>query len=278
MEKFKNKYEIILGYVAIIISLGAFKEELSTVKFDLGYTSINAEQYVIYCVSGFSFCLYLYILERMFRDTFFGKWKIWDFLIKGAYIIFIFILLSPVLLLFNVIIFRFGGTLSKFSPAAVITNTSIISLISGLVGVVISIVSGISAYVQNKTTEKLIIQQQGFLELENGPRLFREGFYSQAILEAFKALETYLYNRLLDRDIRLPRYGFNEILKKSLKFGIVSEKDLTAINDLKGMRNMVAHSNTSYNRDDAEFALKVVKEIVARGKESEVKFSSKSSS
>jgi len=69
MDKIKNKYEIILGFVTLIVSLSAFKNELSGISFNLGYLTINSDEYFLYCVLGFSVCLYLYILEQVIRDT-----------------------------------------------------------------------------------------------------------------------------------------------------------------------------------------------------------------
>jgi hypothetical protein len=73
MEKVKSRLEILLIYVTLIVSLSAFKEELSKIYLSLSYSEITASQYLLYCVYGFSLCLYLYILEFILSDTRIGK-------------------------------------------------------------------------------------------------------------------------------------------------------------------------------------------------------------
>ena len=41
MEKIKNKFEIILGFVTLIISLSAFKDEWSLINIDLGLRQLH---------------------------------------------------------------------------------------------------------------------------------------------------------------------------------------------------------------------------------------------
>jgi len=82
MEKIKNKFEIILGFVTLIISLSAFKNELSQISIDLGFKTITLAEYFLYSVIGFSISLYLYIFEIVARDTKIGKWKLFDYLLR----------------------------------------------------------------------------------------------------------------------------------------------------------------------------------------------------
>ena len=41
---------------------------------------------------------------------------------------------------------------------------------------------------------------------------------------------------------------------------------LAAINDIKGMRNSAAHSDINYNKNQAEFALEFVRDLLKRSK------------
>ena len=81
MEKFKGKYEIIFGFVTLVVSLSAFKEELSKFNLDLGFTSLSLAHLFLYCVFGFCLCLYFYTVEFVVRETKIGHWKIFDYLI-----------------------------------------------------------------------------------------------------------------------------------------------------------------------------------------------------
>ena len=113
MEKIKNKYEVILGFVTLIISLSAFKDELAKVNLVLGYTTITLADYFLYIVYGLSICLYFYIIENIAKDSEIGGWKLFDIILRTAYFLFIFILLTPLIILLNIVIIKLYTIISK---------------------------------------------------------------------------------------------------------------------------------------------------------------------
>ena len=106
IAKIKEKYEIILGFVTLVVSLSAFKDELAKVTLNLGYTEISLATYFLYLVYGFCVCLYFYIIERVAQDTKIGNWKIFDYMIQFAFFLFVLILLTPIIVLLNLAIFK----------------------------------------------------------------------------------------------------------------------------------------------------------------------------
>jgi len=127
--KIKDKYEVILGFVTLIISLSAFKNELAKVSLPLGYTIISLADYFLYIVYCLFICLYLYIMENIAKDTKIGSWKIFDIIIRVAYFLFVFVLLTPLLLILNII----------FSKLYAITaaDDKLLKLVSGLMSAII---------------------------------------------------------------------------------------------------------------------------------------------
>jgi hypothetical protein len=84
------------------------------------------------------------------------------------------------------------------------------------------------------------------------------------VLESFKVLESHLYNELTNREIRVQRYKFNDILKQAQRHAIVSESDIPFIKDLQVMRNVAAHTDVAYTKNQAQQALEFVRAFLTR--------------
>ncbi len=262
MDKLKDKYEIILGFVTLVISFSAFKEELAKISLPLGYTTLIASDFLLYIVIGFGFCLYWFIMENVFRETKIGTWKIWNYILKISYFLFALLLITPILLGLNILLYQIIGLFDGLNDKTQKTLRFIIAIIS----------SGISAYagvmavkfylVLNKHKKRIQVQTEEILELENAQKLFDEGFYSQSVLESFKVLESHLYNELTNKEIRVQKHKFNDILRLSLSNGLLSDNDLPWVNDLRSMRNVAAHSDTAYTKEQALQSLQFIREFL----------------
>lgn len=264
MDKLKNKYEIILGFVTLVISFSAFKDELSKIQFNLGYVNITAAQYFLYAVYGFSFCLYLYILENVFRDTRIGIWKGWNFIVRIAFICFVFILLTPVLLLLNIGIFWLVNLFAHLSDETKKAVSNILNITSTITTFVTAITTSLKITLERKRKQQAVIELEEIQELDSATKLYNDGYYSQSVLEAFKVLETHLYRELTKKEIRVQRHKFSELLQYAIKEKIVNQADLPTINDLRGMRSIAAHTDAAYTKQNADFALNFVKELLSR--------------
>jgi hypothetical protein len=264
MEKLKGKYEVILGFVTLVVSLSAFKDELSNVQIELGWISISLADYFLYSVYGFSICLYLYIVEHIVRETRIGNWKIFDYAIWVAFILFAFILLTPLLVIINVVVFKIYSTATqrKADEAKVLFRYfgMILAIASGITSFLISMKS----FKDRKRKLQEEISEQEIIELDNASKLFRDGYYSHSVLETFKVLETHLFKKLIDKNIRVQRYNQKDLIQFALKEGIISESDMPAINDIRGMRNIAAHSDAEHTKQQAQFALDFMKQLLKR--------------
>lgn len=263
MDKLKNKYEIILGFATIIISLSAFKDELDKITISLGFADISLAKYFLYCIVGFSISLYLYVIEKIFCDTKIGQFRIFDFLIKIAFFLFSFITLTPILILINISLFELYKLTSHFQLdseflikvkefAPLFLTTIISSMLSKFL------------IEFRRYTIQFKLEEQILKELVTSNKLFQDGYYSQSILESFKVLETHLYQKITEKNIRVSRYRFDEIHNIALKENIIKEEDLENINNLKNMRNLVAHTDAQNSKEEAEKMIQFVKTIINR--------------
>jgi hypothetical protein len=266
MDRLKDKYEIILGFVTLVISFSAFKEELTKVTLPLGYANVTVADYFLYIVLGFGFCLYWFIMENVFRETKIGTWRIWNYVLRVSYFLFALLLITPILLALNIIIFKLVNLFGGLDDNTKKTITVILSIISTAISTLAGIMSTRFYILRNKYKKLVQTQTEEIIELENAQRLFDQEFYSQSVLESFKVLESHLYNELTRRDIRVQKHKFNDILKISLAKEIISDNDLPWINDLRGMRNVAAHSDTAYTKVQAQQALDFVRNFLRRSR------------
>lgn len=263
MDKIKGKYEVILGFVTLVISLSAFKDELSNVILNLGFFNLSLSNFLLYVVYGFSICLYLYIIEKFLRDTKIGSWKIFDYILKFAYFLFIFILLSPLLIILNLISLQIYLSVSL--------NLEALNRVLFIIMVITSILAFISSAVTSQLFFSLLrrknkeeVEEQEIKELYNAKKLFEDSYYSHSLLETFKALESHLYKKLIEKEIRVQRHKINDIINLALKENIIEQKDITAINKIREMRNIAAHSDSNNTKKEANDALDFLKNLIKR--------------
>jgi len=263
MEKIKNKFEIILGFVTLIISLSAFKDELSLINIDLGFKTITLAEYFLYSVIGFSISLYLYIFEIVVRDTKIGKWKFFDYTLKIAYSLFALIILSPILIIIYVILYQLNMQLEENE-----TFTKILMIVLRITLLIVTILYSVFAAKRYIIERKIKLQEQAeeseIKGLDNANKLFKDGYYSHSILESYKILETHLYKIVTAKDIRVSKFRFSDLIKISLEEKIITDEDLKNIENLRNMRNISAHTDQNHTKQQAESSLEFVKQLLKR--------------
>lgn len=264
MEKLKGKYEVILGFVTLIVSLSAFKDELSKVTLDLGFTTISLATYFLYSVYGFAICLYLYIVENIVRDTKIGHWKIFNYLIGIAFTVFSIVIFSPIIIGIDIIAFFAYDYIQQNNGKQLDKTYETILLMINCIVVVYSILESTKWYKKHQEKVQDEINQQEIIELESAIKLFESEYYSHSVLETFKVLETYLYKKITEKNHRVSR-RLMEVFQTSIKLNIVDEEEANIILKLMNMRNAVAHnSNVQFSKADAQFALDFVRKLVQR--------------
>lgn len=263
MEK-KEKYEFILGFVGLAVSLSAFKEELKSIVINLGFVHFSFANYFFVIVIGFLICLYFYSVERVIRDTKIGNWKGFDYIIKFSYFIFILLMISPILIFASWISSKFILTINSLNNEIQNAITSLVSVIIGAISVLFSntISSKIRKHKKDKQQEEL--EYQEIKEIEIAEKLLNDGYYSQSILEAFKVLELHLYKLLHQKDVRVQKHRFLDILNLSTKLEHINNNEVAKINEIRGIRNTAAHLDSKHTKEQAEKTVEFVKGILKR--------------
>lgn len=264
MESIKNKYEIILGFVTLIISLSAFKDELSNISIETGLINFTLSDFLLWIIIGFSICLYLYVVEKICKDTKIGHWKIFNVIIYTAYFLFTSILITPILIgigiglyfLYKLLPVDFNYIIHFLHFTLTITTALTITIILHFS----------SRFFVNQRNLKLQddIEIQEIKDLDNAIKFFNDGYYSHSVLESYKVLEAHLFKKLIAKQIRIAKHRFNDLIQLSLKENIINQGDLPSINDIKEMRNTAAHSDSQHTKKQAELALEYVKKLIKK--------------
>lgn len=267
MEQNKNRYELILGFVTLIISFSAFKDELKMIEIDIGFYKFTLADYLLKIVFGFGLCIYLYIIERLSRQyKKLTTWKIIDYVEKIAFVFFVFLLLSPILIILIYLGLLIVDNYTKLNSEQGIVSKAILSFVLGIVS---SIISG---FVTKKYFRSKIISRQEELEkeeiaeLETAKELYEKKFYSQAILEAFKVLELHLTKLLTQKRINIPKnqFTFIDLFNYAIKLELIDKNDIATINEIRLMRNTAAHLDKKHTENQATKAIEFIQYLIQK--------------
>lgn len=261
-DKLVDRYDFTIGFVALVVSLSAFKDELKTISFTLGTLNYNLGQYFLVVICGFLVCLYFYSIEKISRNYSFGRKKLFSIILIIAEVLFIFIVISPVILLFA----HFGFWIYSAMPEIPNEKQNTVSPIFQVMTFVINIFVAVLFFIlYNKQRKEIKLKELGeeeMMGLNLADRLLKDGLYSQSIMESFKVFETHLYKHLTKKNIRVSRNRLNDLIEASLEYDILSSDDLPQLYEIRDMKNSVAHLDINCSKEDAEMAFKFIKELI----------------
>jgi len=262
MDKLKERWEFIVGYFALVVSLSAFKEELAKIYLNLGFSSINAADFLFALILGFLLALHIYLIPFLLSTTRFASIKILAFLEKLAYFCFVLLSVSPIIVLSAV---GLNSIINTIKSIPVETKDILNSSVTAIIGVIFSVISNIIALRYRKqkySTEKQELETQEIKEFENAQKLFNDSYYSQAILEAFKVLELHLKRLIIQKDVPFRSNKLQDIIEMALKLKLISPIEVDKINQIRKMRNSAAHLDVNFTRDQANEAITLIKTLI----------------
>lgn len=263
MEKLKGKYEVILGFITLVVSLSAFKEELSKVDINLGYTTVNLANYFLNAIYGLCICLYLYIIERITSETRIGAYRIFNAIVWVAYFLFLLILTSPILLFVSALTFKSFDYFSKEISNETKTFLATLGTIYFLIQITITIISTKKLLKSNRKKLQDVIYRNELWLLENAIRLFKEGFYLSSFLKTFDVLDNFLHRKLLEKNLITPK-KLNSKLSKALDKKIITKKEFDEIQELKNILKSIKNEEIKLSKNQTEKALDTIKRLTEK--------------
>ena len=92
--------------------------------------------------------------------------------------------------------------------------------------------------------------------LSRAKQLFDDGYFDLSILETFKAIESALKRNLLFHGVEVEAGRFLTNFRKAKQLEVLSSTDLKAIDQLRRIRNKVAHKETEIGESEARALLR----------------------
>lgn len=264
MKEIKDRWQFIIGFAAIIISLSAFKDELSKILIDFQFISFSLSQYLFILIVSFISVIHLYVIPFIFSTTKYSNLKIFRHIESLSYILFLVIILSPSLLLIIYLLQLLILQITELNDTAKSISMSILSAIIG------AIFTYFSKYVvdkyqsSKKSKEESEIIEKEVKSFEIADKLFKDGYYNQSLFETFKMLESAIYKALRQRDLIFRKAPFIEMIRIATKYNIFTKAQIEQINRIRVKRNEFAHNiATTITKAEVEDAQNLVKEILA---------------
>jgi hypothetical protein len=264
MNKLRERWEFIIGYVALIVSLSAFKEELTHINLNLGFITTTAAQFLFILIIGFFITLHLYLIPFLLSSTRYANIRILRYLESLSYFIFVLLAVSPI---FMLIVIGINNFVNIISLIPIQTKDVLTSLISAIIAIITSIVANSVAVRYRKqkySSEKQELEFQEIKEFENAQKLFNDGYYSQSILEAFKALELHLRRLIAQKDVPFRSTRFQDVKEMSMKLELISKSEIAVIDNIRQMRNSAAHLDVEFTKAQASDAISFIKELIRK--------------
>lgn len=264
MGKLKERLEIIIGYVALIVSLSAFKNELASFNINVGFFSFNVAQYLFTLILAFLFSLHFYLIPFMLSATRYANLKILSFIESLSYFIVVFLTLSPFFVLILVCINLSLSMLRSIPKGSIDSFIELISIILGVSSLYLSSVTKRKYLEARFLDEKQKLESLEILEFENVQKLFNDGYYSQSILEAFKVFESHLKRLITQKNIPIRSGKLQDLILVAKKLELISEDENEIFNKIRMMRNSVAHLDVDFARTQAQEAISFIKELIKK--------------
>ncbi|PSR56086.1 hypothetical protein AHMF7605_22570 [Adhaeribacter arboris] len=242
MKNVKDRYQFIIGFAAIIISLSAFKEELNKILIDFGFISFTGASYLYALILSFVLIVHLYVILYILAETQYANFKIFNTLETISFTLFLFTLALPFILATVYILntaFLWLSTIKPFvfnTRYADLLNAAISTTISTLFMVVINML--IDKYKKiRKKTEQAELEYEEIKSLEIANKLYREGYYYQSFVEAFKILENAIFKALRSRDLIFRKGDLNQMLAIARKYNIITSTEFDKVQAFQNSRN-----------------------------------------
>ncbi len=260
-DQIKEKALFAVTLVAAFLAFSAFKEEMSKIMLPVGAYSYSLLGIAVAFTILLSLSVYLYALGYIRYS--FGKYQnffLLRWIIPTANFFYFIAIVYPLIIFVGLFL-----TITPIYQLAQHYNAAIVwfDVITGLVTIIGGVVNVFYSTKKMRREQTQLIEDAKNLYLRKSEKLYKQEFYGESILEAFKTLESYLREQLLERNgLTSEMLSFSDLLNLAQANNVVPETLIPAIKELQVMRNSAAHYSLTFTKDQADFAMGLVKEIL----------------
>lgn len=254
----KNKIAFAVALLAALFTITPIISEIGSWGYEVFTLTLRVNHLYYFLSAVLTLAVYIYglqfLTERQFRqlritgDIFYAIALVSPPLYVSVYI----------LTLISEIVARF---LQAPGAAEVLANIA-----SGFIGVLATelvrrIVRAFSTKDKQANVEN--IQREELSIIARARQLFNDGYFDLTVTECFKAIELTLKKALLDKDIPVARTTLRMLMQQAQNQKIISPELFERIDQLRDLRNSIAHQNASVTHVEAEQALNTTDKVLA---------------
>lgn len=259
-NQIKDKAVFVLGLLGVFLAFSPFKEDLSQINLFIINKKYSLSSLMIAFLLPLTLSVYLYALDylkySLGRHQNFFIFKIFVPLANFFYFIAI---LFP-LLVVSIWLISFP-VINDFFIQYNLTLISTFIIVGFFI--IYGFLISMRLTTEMKAEEISIIEGDKNKYLQRAIQLLNNHFYGESISEAFKALELWLRERLLeDKKLSTSNIPTKDLIYLAFQNKIINDKDIKIIEDIHKLRNKAAHSITNITKEQSFSALKIIKEIL----------------
>lgn len=262
----KDNYTFIFGFLAIIFSLGSFKDELKGITIDIGFIQFTLLNYFFVVLCIFILSLYFMALDNIISITPLIKYKALSNCILIAYFLFILCIISPLILGLILILYKIRMFLTTLNIDISNINAlmAIISSAIGIISTFISLVISIGYSKNKKQAQKREIDDLQAKLLETASKSLELGFYFPSVIEASRALESHITKLVMNQGIRADKMNLIDQINFLEKGGVMDKVEIDTLQNLRKIRNQAVHTSKEITKEEATRYLHDVRDIIEK--------------
>lgn len=263
-KQIKERYDFLIWFIATILSLSAFKEELDLIIINLSFIQFSVASYLFWIIICFFIILQIYLIPYVLSSTKFRNHIFLNQLEKFSYVIILLIIFSPIIILILYILLKVIYIIDLYSGKL---NIDLISYLIFLFTWILSWIGSVKITNKIKSKEKseeisdLVYKEIKFIEMSD--KLMKDEYYNQAFLEAYKSLEVHLFKILKTNDFIFRSWSLLEMLTIAKKYNIISEDEIKKLNKIRIVRNNIVHGTWELvTKEEIKESISSIKEII----------------
>lgn len=260
----KDKIAFVIAFLGVFIALTPFKNTLLGIELDYGFYKTNIYTLLFIPLSLLFLAAYFYALDyTKYGFSLFDGWRIFKYFELTANTLYLFAILSPVLIIVTYIIIQLFS-LIPIKDFRLEFISYFLNIIAIIFTIIISIKTTIRIRKSQREAREETLENSAINVEQEARKLFEEKKWNLSIIESYRLMEIAINKKLLDLGIDAKRIPIIRALDILIKYGVLSRDDFHKINLVRSLRNEAAHSNKEFTLSEVENVFEITNNILPK--------------
>lgn len=254
----KNKIAFAVAFLATLFTITPILDEVGSWGYEIFSLTLQINNLYYFLSAMLTLTVYIYGLQFLSERQF-------KYLRVTGDVFYAIALVSPPLYASLYLLTLIIGLLAKLFQAPGAAD-----FLSSIVGVMIGAIAGnltkriVEAFGRKDRQASVEnIQKEETSILARAKQLFNDGYFDLTVVECFKVIELTLRKALVARDVQVGRVNPRALMEKARHQELIPPELFERIDQLRDLRNSIAHQNESITRMQAEQALATTDRVLA---------------